>query len=88
VQSTYSETRGVQRTGKFAVVVEMMREMCRSCGVAPGTVLRWGRGLRDSLVAPRQIQKLVDRSDVISAPKSKFSGPDPADGAYSTPPDR
>jgi len=56
-----------------------------------GAVLRWGRGALapDSLVAS-QIQKLADRSDMISeAPKCSkiqfFRGsvPDPAQGAHS-----
>ena len=63
--------------------------------MAPSSVLRWGRGHVPSrfTCCPR-IQKLVDRSDVISeVPKcSKIqifqgSAPDPAGGAYSTPPD-
>jgi len=50
------------------------------------------RGMRppDSLVAPAQIQKLADRSDVISevpkCSKIQFS-PDPAGGAIQRSPD-
>jgi len=53
-----------------------------------GAVLRWGRGARvpRSICCPPQIQKLADRSDVISevqkCSKIQFFGaPDPAGGA-------
>ena len=63
--------------------------------VNTGAVLGWGRGHvpPDSLVAPH-IQKLADRSDVISkVPKCtkieifRGSAPDLAGGAYRAPPE-
>ena len=57
--------------------------------VFAGAVLRWGRGH----LPPSQIQKLADHSDVISKvpkcskiPIFRGSAPNPAGGAYSSPP--
>jgi len=56
--------------------------------------IRGGSTLGRGHVLPRQIQKLADRSDVISKVPKCFkmqifrgSAPDPAGGAYSAPPD-
>jgi len=77
------------------VFVVNIKDYCK-IATLPGAVLRWGGGHvpPDSLVALPQIQKLSDRSDVISEVPKCFkiqifrgSAPSPAREAYSAPPE-